>query len=255
MERYRGWRSTDSRRLLRDLISTSPSDVKLPDVWHDLLRQQSFLRDIVVVRARRWNHRRSGSDETGAVDYLVKRLTLPNCPWCSIGLSARQSARLDEHRRQCLLNRTSSSPALAPLEAQLQKILRRIDGCRPLLRFSFKARPVRQDKIARWSSARPARKPVAVEVNCSACRKLAESELFVTNAGLYDARNARMVFSRLRRCTLFWMTASSRRPCRQSADAIEDVNRPWEVKGNLGGCAYHGWQPILTEGPGSAVFP
>jgi len=137
----------------------------------------------------------------GALDYLVKPFDPAELPLVIARVRrARQSARLDEHRRSDS-HRSGSDfffgPSLAKLEAQLQKVLAADE------RMLTKLLPVLiegetgtgKTTICRWLHHHgPRTSQPLVEVNCSALPEpLAESELFGHERGAFtDARTARM---------------------------------------------------------------
>jgi DNA-binding NtrC family response regulator len=147
----------------------------------------------------------------GAVDYLAKPFEVEELPLVlERARRARQSARLDEHRRN-----EGSTPglyfgaALAGLEAQLQKILaadrRMLTDLPPVLIEGETG--TGKTSIARWLHQEgPRSGQPLVEVNCSALPEtLAESELFGHERGAFtDARVARLgLFEAARGGTLF----------------------------------------------------
>ena len=191
-------------------------DVNLPDgKGTDLLREKAFSphTGVIVMTA---DGAVSGAVEAmrlGAVDYLVK-------PFDPLELAlviqrarrARQSARLEEHRRE---DRTRSgdhfvfSPALAGLEMQLQKILaadQRLQSHLPPVLIEGET-GTGKTTIARWLHYHgPRASQPLVEMNCSAVpESLAESELFGHERGAFtDARTARLgLFEAAQGGTLF----------------------------------------------------
>src|SRR5207302_4698094 len=113
-------------------------DVNLPDGFGtDLLRKKVFSTNtgVIVMTA---NGGVAGAVEAmrlGALDYLVKPFE-PAELSLVIGRArrAKQSARLDEHRREIAGHTLFFGSSLAGLEAQLQKILvadRRMEGNLP----------------------------------------------------------------------------------------------------------------------------
>jgi DNA-binding NtrC family response regulator len=137
----------------------------------------------------------------GALDYLVKPFDPGELPLVIARVRrARQSARLEEHRRSDS-RRTGSEflfgPSLSRLEAKLQKILaadeRMQTGLSPVLLEGETG--TGKTSICRWLHHHgPRASQPLVEVNCSALPEpLAESELFGHERGAFtDARTARI---------------------------------------------------------------
>jgi DNA-binding NtrC family response regulator len=135
----------------------------------------------------------------GALDYLVKPFDVAELPLVIARVRRnRQTARLDEHRRDS--DRAGSlffGRALAPLQQQLEKILaadRRMEGQLPPVLIEGET-GTGKTTIARWLHQQgPRAAQPLVEVNCPALPDtLAESELFGHERGAFtDARTARM---------------------------------------------------------------
>jgi two-component system, NtrC family, response regulator AtoC len=135
----------------------------------------------------------------GALDYLVKPFELPELSLViERARRARQSARIDEHRRTAEKHKGFYfGNALAGLEQQLEKILaadRRIETRLPPVLIEGET-GTGKTTIARWihNNGPRAGHPL-VEINCSALPEaLAESELFGHERGAFtDARSGRI---------------------------------------------------------------
>lgn len=168
----------------------------------------------------------------GAVDYLVKPFDVSEL---SLALdraqTARQSARLGEHRREAANDEAFHfGTALAGLETQLVKIIetdRRVEtALSPVLIEGETG--TGKTSIARWLHEHgPRAGQPLVEVNCSALPEtLAESELFGHERGAFtDAKTARLgLFEAASGGTLFLDELPSLSPALQSKvlSAIED---------------------------------
>ncbi|MBN2508615.1 MAG: sigma-54-dependent Fis family transcriptional regulator [Verrucomicrobia bacterium] len=179
-------------------------DVNLPDgKGTDLLRERVFAAGTAVI-VMTGDGDVSGAVEAvklGALDYLVKPLEPGELPLIlARARRARQTARLDEHRRQDAAQTGEDfcfGPSLAAMEQQLQKILaadtRLQTGLPPVLIQGETG--TGKTAIARWLHNRgPRAAQPLVEMNCSAVPEtLAESELFGHERGAYtDARSTRM---------------------------------------------------------------
>jgi len=175
-------------------------DVNLPDGrGTDLLQEKLFPANtgVIVMTA---NGGVAGAVEAmrlGADDYLVKPFDPLELPLV-IGRArrARQSSRADQHRRDEQAS-FFFGPALAGLEAQLQKVLtadRRMEGPLPPVLIQGET-GTGKTTIARWLHQQgPRGNGQLIEVNCSALPEtLAESELFGHERGAFtDARSARI---------------------------------------------------------------
>ena len=209
-------------------------DVNLPDgLGTELLQKKSFSSNtgVVVMTA---NAGVAGAVEAmrlGALDYVVKPFE-PAELSLVIGRArrAKQSARLDEHRREVSGHALFFGSSLADLEAQLQKILvadRRMEGNLPPVIVQGET-GTGKTTIARWLHRQgPRAAQPLVEVNCSALPEtLAESELFGHERGAFtDARTARMgLFEAAHGGTLFLDELPSLSPLLQAKvlTTIED---------------------------------
>jgi two-component system, NtrC family, response regulator AtoC len=179
-------------------------DVNLPDGrGTDLLTEKAVAAatGVIVMTADGSVDRAVEAMKTGALDYLVKPFDPAELPLV-IGRArrARQSARVEEHRRKDT-GRSGDGfffgEALAGLQAQLQKILgadqRMESGLPPVLILGETG--TGKTTIARWLHHHgPRATQPLIEVNCSALPEtLAESELFGHERGAFtDARTARM---------------------------------------------------------------
>src|SRR5262245_7656229 len=192
-----------AKRLLADLgFDFVLLDVNLPDgKGTDLFRNKS-VPDNTAVIVMTADGGISGAVEAmrlGAVDYLVKPFDPAELPLV-IGRArrARQSARLDEHRRSDVAEQEFFfGKSLASLKAQLEKILaadnRMQEQLPPVLIQGETG--TGKTTIARWLHHRgPRAAQPLVEVNCPALPEtLAESELFGHERGAFtDARVTRM---------------------------------------------------------------
>jgi DNA-binding NtrC family response regulator len=177
-------------------------DVHLPDgLGTDLLRERVFAPDtgVVVLTAHGGVAGAVEAVRLGALDYLVKPFETEELVLAlERGRSSRQSARVEEHRRE---NDSGDEfqfgASLAALKAQLDRILeadRRMSGALPAILIQGET-GTGKTAIARWLHQRgPRTSRQLVEVNCSTLPEtLAESELFGHEAGAFtDARKARM---------------------------------------------------------------
>jgi DNA-binding NtrC family response regulator len=194
-----------AKRLIAELtFDFALLDVNLPDgVGTDLLREKAFSANtgVIVMTAGGGVAGAVEAMRLGALDYLVKPFDPGELPLVLNRVRrSRQSARLDEHRRDEV---TTSSDAfffgasLAGLETQLQKVLaadHRMQGPLPPVLIQGET-GTGKTTIARWLHHQgPRAAQDLVEVNCSALpESLAESELFGHERGAFtDARTARM---------------------------------------------------------------
>lgn len=210
-------------------------DMNLPDgSGATLLAEKVFpaATGVIVITAQGGVTGAVEAMRLGAVDYLVKPFDVSEL---SLALdraqSARQSVRLDEHRREAVTKEAFYfGTALAGLETQLAKIIetdRRIGtGLSPVLIEGETG--TGKTSIARWlhEHGPRARQPL-VEVNCSALpESLAESELFGHERGAFtDAKTTRLgLFEAASGGTLFLDELPSLSPALQSKvlSAIED---------------------------------
>lgn len=229
-----------ARRFVNDLtFDFVLLDVNLPDGrGTDLLKEKAFSAHtgVIVMTA---DGAVSGAVEAirlGALDYLVKPFDPAELPLViTRARRARQTARLDEHRRSDA-NKSGSDfffgPSLSRLEAQLEKILAADE------RMQNRLSPVLiegetgtgKTTICRWLHHHgPRAGQPLVEVNCSALpESLAESELFGHERGAFtDARSARMgLFEAANGGTLFLDEVPSLLPGLQAKllKVIEDHN-------------------------------
>jgi DNA-binding NtrC family response regulator len=219
-------------------------DVHLPDgLGTDLLKAKCFPANTGVI-VMTGDGGVAGAVEAmrlGALDYLAKPFAVEELPLVlERARRARQSARLDEHRRgdaegQALF----FGAALAGLEAQLQKILaadRRMETDLPPVLIQGET-GTGKTTIARWLHQQgPRAAQPLVEVNCSALPEtLAESELFGHERGAFtDARTGRIgLFEAANGGSLFLDELPSLSPLLQAKvlSALED-RRIRRVGGN-----------------------
>jgi len=177
-------------------------DVNLPDgLGTDLLREKLFGADttVIVVTAHGGVTGAVEAVRLGAADYLVKPFEAEELPLVlERARRSRQSARVEVHRRS---DRAEGGfcfgPSLAPLKAQLEKIIaadNRMTGPLPPVLIQGET-GTGKTAVARWLHEQgPRGGREIVEVNCSALPEpLAESELFGHERGAFtDARTARM---------------------------------------------------------------
>ncbi len=210
-------------------------DVNLPDGRGTaLLEAKSFSANtgVIVMTAEGGVTGAVEAMRRGALDYLVKPFEVEEL---SLAIArarrARQSARVDEHRRETERSEELFfGPALAGLKARLEKILaadRRVQDRLPPILIEGET-GTGKTSIARWLHRRGSRadQPL-VEVNCSALPEtLAESELFGHERGAFtDARSARMgLFEAANGGTLFLDELPSLSPALQAKvlKTIED---------------------------------
>jgi DNA-binding NtrC family response regulator len=177
-------------------------DVNLPDgLGTDLLREKAFSPDtgVVVLTAHGGVGGAVEAMRLGALDYLLKPFDADQLALViERTRNARQSARAQKHRQaDKAADDFFFSPALAPLENQLRRILaadERTGGALAPILIQGET-GTGKTAIARWLHSRgPRCSKELVEVNCSALpESLAESELFGHEAGAFtDARRARM---------------------------------------------------------------
>ncbi len=220
-------------------------DVNLPDgQGTELLREKALSSGGVIVMTAEGGV--SGAVEAmrlGALDYLVKPFEAGELPLAiARARRARQTVRLDEHRRGDQAQTGEGfyfGDSLASLEKQLDKILaadnRMLTHLPPVLIQGETG--TGKTTIARWIHNRgPRASQPLVEMNCSAVPEtLAESELFGHERGAFtDARTARMgLFEAANEGTLFLDELPSLSPGLQAKvlKVIED-HRVRRVGGN-----------------------
>ena len=179
-------------------------DVNLPDgLGTDLLKESVFSPHtaVVIMTAEADMAGAIEALRMGAVDYLAKPFEVGELPLV-VGRArrAKQTARVDEHRREGV-ERSGEifffGASLASLEKQLEKILtadRRLREALPPVLVQGET-GTGKTTVARWlHNHGPRASQPLVEVNCSALPEtLAESELFGHERGAFtDARTARM---------------------------------------------------------------
>jgi two-component system, NtrC family, response regulator AtoC len=179
-------------------------DVNLPDgQGTGLLKAKAFGADtgVIVMTAHGGVEGAVEAMKLGAIDYLAKPIEPGELPLViARARRARQSARLDQHRRSDKAQTGETflfGRALAPLERQLEKVLaadeRVVTHLPPVLIQGETG--TGKTTIARWLHHRgPRAAQPLVEMNCSALPEtLAESELFGHERGAFtDARTARI---------------------------------------------------------------
>jgi two-component system, NtrC family, response regulator AtoC len=219
-------------------------DVHLPDgLGTDLLKERRFPPNVGII-VMTGDGGVAGAVEAmrlGALDYLAKPFEVEELPLVlARARRARQSARLDEHRRvEAGGQAMFFGAALAGLELQLGKILaadRRMQtDLSPVLIQGETG--TGKTSIARWLHQQgPRASQPLVEVNCSALPEtLAESELFGHERGAFtDARTGRIgLFEAAHGGSLFLDELPSLSPLLQAKvlSAIED-RRIRRVGGN-----------------------
>lgn len=179
-------------------------DVQLPDgLGTDLLRERAFSSNtgVIVMTAHGGVSGAVEAMRLGALDYLVKPFDPAELPLViARARRARQSARLDEHRRSESAQSGEEfffGESLEPLQRQLQKILaadHRMQARLPPVVIQGET-GTGKTTIARWLHHHgPRAAHPLVEMNCSALpESLAESELFGHERGAFtDARTARI---------------------------------------------------------------
>jgi two-component system response regulator AtoC len=227
-----------ARRFIAELpFDFALLDVNLPDgQGTDLLKEKVFSTNtsVVVMTADGGVAGAVEAMRLGALDYLVKPFDVAEVPLVlARARRARQSARVEEHRR----GDGSQSGAgfffgasMAALERQLEKILaadQRVQTQLPPVLIEGET-GTGKTTIARWLHHRgPRAAQPLIEMNCSAVPEtLAESELFGHERGAFtDARTARMgLFEAANGGTLFLDELPSLPPALQAKvlKALED---------------------------------
>jgi len=227
-----------ARRIVDDLpLDVALLDVNLPDGHGtDLLKEKAFSANtsVIVMTAEGGVAGAVEAMRLGALDYLVKPFD-PGEMALVIARArrARQSARVEEHRRSDGAMSGADlffGSAMAALEKRLEKILGADERVRTHLPPVLIEGETGTGKttIARWLHHRGSRatQPL-VEMNCSAVPEtLAESELFGHERGAFtDARTARMgLFEAANGGTLFLDELPSLSPGLQAKvlKALED---------------------------------
>jgi two-component system response regulator AtoC len=176
-------------------------DINVPDGRGvDLLKIKNFTETtgVIIMTAQGGIQGAVEAMQLGALDYLTKPFDLAELPLL-IGRvrKAKQSERIEEHRKRDETDSFVFDLSLAPLESQLQKILaadRRLQNSLPPVLIQGET-GTGKTAIARWIHKQgPRAQAPFIEVNCSALPEtLAESELFGHERGAFtDARAARI---------------------------------------------------------------
>jgi DNA-binding NtrC family response regulator len=227
-----------ARRFVADLpLDVVLLDVNLPDgQGTDLLKEKAFSPNtsVIVMTADGGVAGAVEAMRLGALDYLVKPFDPSEVSLViSRARRARQSARVEEHRRSDSALSGADfffGPAMVALEKKLEKILaadERVQTHLPPVLIEGET-GTGKTTIARWLHHRGPRAPQPlVEMNCSAVPEtLAESELFGHERGAFtDARTARMgLFEAANGGTLFLDELPSLSPPLQAKvlKALED---------------------------------
>ncbi|HWY77775.1 MAG TPA: sigma-54 dependent transcriptional regulator [Verrucomicrobiae bacterium] len=245
-------------------------DVNLPDgLGTELLKEKVFPPNtaVIVMTAEAGVAGAVEAIRLGAADYLSKPFDPGELPLVlARARRTRQSARVEEHRRETT-DRSREflffGAALAALERQLEKILtadRRLQTALPPVLIQGET-GTGKTTVARWlhNQGPRAHQPL-VEVNCSALPEtLAESELFGHERGAFtDARSARMgLFEAANGGTLFLDELPSLSPGLQAKvlTAIEDgrirrvgSQKPIPVDARLIAATNQDLQQLVAEG-------
>lgn len=227
-----------ARRFITELpFDFALLDVNLPDgLGTDLLKEKAFSANtsVVVMTADGGVAGAVEAMRLGALDYLVKPFDVAEVPLViARARRARQSARVEEHRRGDSVQSGAGfffGAAMAALEKQLEKILaadERVQTHLPPVLIEGET-GTGKTTIARWLHHRgPRAAQPLIEMNCSAVPEaLAESELFGHERGAFtDARTARMgLFEAANGGTLFLDELPSLPPALQAKvlKALED---------------------------------
>jgi DNA-binding NtrC family response regulator len=194
-----------TRQLIRNLdFDFILLDVNLPDGRGTALLQEKALPESTAIIVMTADSGIQGAVEAmrwGALDYLVKPFEIDELPLVfNRARQARQSARLEEHRRRDTAQSGADfffGQTLLTLQSQLDKICTADERMQTHLPSVLVEGETGTGKtsIARWlhHHGPRARQPL-VEMNCSALPEtLAESELFGHERGAFtDARTARL---------------------------------------------------------------
>ena len=260
-----------ARRLAADLsFDFVLLDVNLPDgSGLDLLRTKVFPASTgaVVMTADGGVNGAVEAMKLGALDYLVKPFEPGELPLVfTRARRARQSARLEEHRRGDTAHAGGDfffGAALAPLESQLRKILaadERMQTHLPPVLIQGETGTGKTTIARRVHYRGPRARQPLVEMNCSAVPDtLAESELFGHERGAFtDARTARIgLFEAAHGGTLFLDELPSLSPGLQAKvlKAIEDHrirrlggNREIPVDVRLIAATHRDLRQLIAEG-------
>jgi two-component system, NtrC family, response regulator AtoC len=212
-------------------------DVNLPDgAGTDLLKEGIFPPNtgVIVMTAEADMAGAVAALRLGAVDYLAKPFEVGELPLVAArARRARQSARVEEHRREGATRAGEIfffGSSLAAVEKQLEKILtadRRLRDELPPVLVEGETGTGKSTMARLLHDRGPRAQQPLVEVNCSALpESLAESELFGHERGAFtDAKTARMgLFEAAHGGTLFLDELPSLAPGMQAKvlTAIED---------------------------------
>lgn len=191
-----------ARKVIEDVgFDFALLDINVPDGRGvDLLKIKGFTETtgVIIMTAQGGIQGAVEAMQLGALEYLTKPFDLAELPLL-IGRArkARQSERIEAHRKRDETENFVFDLSLAPLESQLQKILaadRRLQNALPPVLIQGET-GTGKTAIARWLHKNgPRGQAPFIEVNCSALPEtLAESELFGHERGAFtDARAARI---------------------------------------------------------------